>query len=166
MSIEDSGGLWVLAVNILGKFPSNRDNNIRYVALNMLMKATVDTQAGQRHRATILECVKASIGGGAGIGWWLRTELQQREFSKYCTNRAFLPEEESRMMMMMMRRIRMSGAALDSLLRSGTLTAVNASSDGKVGFLHWQRRELSKFIEPLYGIEEFSYGICGSGVKA
>ncbi|GMP82851.1 hypothetical protein CsSME_00036981 [Camellia sinensis var. sinensis] len=60
MSIEDSGGLWVLAVNILGKFPSNRDNNIRYVALNMLMKATVDTQAGQRHRATILECVKDS----------------------------------------------------------------------------------------------------------
>lgn len=31
----------------------------RYVALNMLMKAiTVDAQAVQRHRATILECVK------------------------------------------------------------------------------------------------------------
>ncbi|THG22429.1 hypothetical protein TEA_026178 [Camellia sinensis var. sinensis] len=58
MSIEDSGGLRVLAVTILGKFLSNRDNNIRYVALNMLMKATVDTQAVQRHRATILECVK------------------------------------------------------------------------------------------------------------
>ncbi|XP_028054633.1 AP-1 complex subunit gamma-2-like isoform X2 [Camellia sinensis] len=60
MSIEDSGGLRVLAVTILGKFLSNRDNNIRYVALNMLMKATVDTQAVQRHRATILECVKDS----------------------------------------------------------------------------------------------------------
>ncbi|KAK4789521.1 hypothetical protein SAY86_016825 [Trapa natans] len=61
MSIEDNGGLRVLAINILGRFLSNRDNNIRYVALNMLMKAiSVDSQAVQRHRATILECVKDS----------------------------------------------------------------------------------------------------------
>ncbi|XP_059648987.1 AP-1 complex subunit gamma-2-like isoform X2 [Cornus florida] len=61
MSIEDNSGLRVLAINILGRFLSNRDNNIRYVALNMLMKAiTVDAQAVQRHRATILECVKDS----------------------------------------------------------------------------------------------------------
>ncbi|KAF5746623.1 hypothetical protein HS088_TW06G00794 [Tripterygium wilfordii] len=61
MSIEDNGGLRVLAINILGRFLSNRDNNIRYVALNMLMKAiTVDAQAVQRHRATIVECVKDS----------------------------------------------------------------------------------------------------------
>nr|XP_016467935.1 PREDICTED: AP-1 complex subunit gamma-2-like [Nicotiana tabacum] len=59
MSVEDNGGLRVLAINILGRFLSNRDNNIRYVALNMLMKAlAVDSQAVQRHRATILECVK------------------------------------------------------------------------------------------------------------
>lgn len=33
----------------------------RYVALNMLMKAiSVDAQAVQRHRATILECVKVA----------------------------------------------------------------------------------------------------------
>ncbi|KAJ8758961.1 hypothetical protein K2173_003199 [Erythroxylum novogranatense] len=61
MSIEDNGGLRVLAINILGRFLSNRDNNIRYVALNMLMRAlSVDSQAVQRHRATILECVKDS----------------------------------------------------------------------------------------------------------
>lgn len=61
MSIEDNSGLRVLAINILGRFLSNRDNNIRYVALNMLMKAmSVDAQAVQRHRATILECVKDS----------------------------------------------------------------------------------------------------------
>ncbi|KAK6139246.1 hypothetical protein DH2020_027001 [Rehmannia glutinosa] len=61
MSIEDNGGLRVLAVNILGRFLSSRDNNIRYVALNMLMKAiSLDSQAVQRHRATILECVKDS----------------------------------------------------------------------------------------------------------
>ncbi|WOH08351.1 hypothetical protein DCAR_0727790 [Daucus carota subsp. sativus] len=61
MGIEDSSGLRVLAINILGRFLSNRDNNIRYVALNMLMRAiAVDSQAVQRHRATILECVKDS----------------------------------------------------------------------------------------------------------
>uniref|UniRef100_A0A1D1YK71 AP-1 complex subunit gamma n=1 Tax=Anthurium amnicola TaxID=1678845 RepID=A0A1D1YK71_9ARAE len=61
MGIEATSGLRVLAINILGRFLSNRDNNIRYVALNMLMKAvTVDSQAVQRHRATILECVKDS----------------------------------------------------------------------------------------------------------
>ncbi|XP_038984040.1 AP-1 complex subunit gamma-2 isoform X2 [Phoenix dactylifera] len=61
MGIEATSGLRVLAINILGRFLSNRDNNIRYVALNMLMKAvTVDSQAVQRHRTTILECVKDS----------------------------------------------------------------------------------------------------------
>lgn len=61
MAIEAIGGLRVLAINILGRFLSNRDNNIRYVALNMLMKAiTVDFQAVQRHRTTIVECVKDS----------------------------------------------------------------------------------------------------------
>ncbi|KAK1437818.1 hypothetical protein QVD17_03616 [Tagetes erecta] len=61
MSIEDISGLRVLAINILGRFLSNRDNNIRYVALNMLMKAvSIDDQAVQRHRVTILECVKDS----------------------------------------------------------------------------------------------------------
>ncbi|KAL3654098.1 hypothetical protein CASFOL_003779 [Castilleja foliolosa] len=61
MSVEDNSGLRVLAVNILGRFLSSRDNNIRYVALNMLMKAiALDSQAVQRHRATILECVKDS----------------------------------------------------------------------------------------------------------
>ncbi|MED6171960.1 hypothetical protein PIB30_045772 [Stylosanthes scabra] len=59
MSIEGNSGLRVLAISILGKFLSNRDNNIRYVALNMLMKAvTADPQAVLRYRATILECVK------------------------------------------------------------------------------------------------------------
>ncbi|KAK3159396.1 hypothetical protein QOZ80_2AG0149600 [Eleusine coracana subsp. coracana] len=59
MGIEATSGLRVLAINILGRFLSNRDNNIRYVALNMLMRAiAVDAQAVQRHRATILECVK------------------------------------------------------------------------------------------------------------
>ncbi|KAG2501574.1 hypothetical protein HYH03_000079 [Edaphochlamys debaryana] len=59
MGIESIGGLRVLAINILGRFLANRDNNIRYVALNTLAKVVaVDTQAVQRHRATIVECVK------------------------------------------------------------------------------------------------------------
>jgi hypothetical protein len=37
-------------------------HSFRYVALNMLMRAiTVDAQAVQRHRATILECIKVSM---------------------------------------------------------------------------------------------------------
>ncbi|KAK1296533.1 AP-1 complex subunit gamma-2 [Acorus calamus] len=61
MGIEATSGLRVLAINILGRFLSNRDNNIRYVALNILMKAiAIDAQAVQRHRATTLECVKDS----------------------------------------------------------------------------------------------------------
>ncbi|XP_029130285.1 AP-1 complex subunit gamma-2 isoform X2 [Cajanus cajan] len=61
MSVEDNGGLRVLAINILGRFLLHQDNNIRYVGLNMLMKAvTADAQAVQRHRATILERIKDS----------------------------------------------------------------------------------------------------------
>ena len=48
-----------MAVNILGRFLQNKDNNVRYVALNALSKVVVvDTQAIQRHRAIIVECVK------------------------------------------------------------------------------------------------------------
>ncbi|KAG4953932.1 hypothetical protein JHK87_039526 [Glycine soja] len=32
MSIEDNGGLHVLAINILGRFLSNHDNNIRFIS--------------------------------------------------------------------------------------------------------------------------------------
>jgi AP-1 complex subunit gamma-1 len=59
MSIQSEQGLRVLAVNILGRFLANRDNNIRYVALNTLSRVvTYDVAAVQRHRATIIECLK------------------------------------------------------------------------------------------------------------
>ncbi|KNC55747.1 AP-1 complex subunit gamma [Thecamonas trahens ATCC 50062] len=59
MSIEADSGLRLLAVNILGRFLLNKDNNIRYVALNTLSKALHgDLQAVQRHRATITQCLK------------------------------------------------------------------------------------------------------------
>jgi AP-1 complex subunit gamma-1 len=85
MGTESEDGLRVLAVNILGRFLLNRDNNIRYVALNTLSKCIVDqNQSGrtgdampvsmdgataggeannamsalQRHRTTVVDCLK------------------------------------------------------------------------------------------------------------
>ncbi|WFC98753.1 clathrin associated protein complex large subunit [Malassezia yamatoensis] len=59
LEIQADSALRVMAINILGKFLGNRDNNIRYVALNTLNKVvTIDTNAVQRHRTTILECLR------------------------------------------------------------------------------------------------------------
>lgn len=77
LEIEADTGLRVMAINILGKFLSNRDNNIRYtlmslysppkllmiinryVALNTLNKVvSIDTPAVLRHRNIILDCLR------------------------------------------------------------------------------------------------------------
>jgi AP-1 complex subunit gamma-1 len=59
MEVESDSSLRVLAVNILGRFLLNRDNNIRYVALNSLSKVvSEDVSAVQRHRNTIVDCLK------------------------------------------------------------------------------------------------------------
>jgi AP-1 complex subunit gamma-1 len=59
MAIESESGLRVLAINILGRFLSNREANIRYVALNLLCQVVgVDTDAVQKHRNTIVDCLK------------------------------------------------------------------------------------------------------------
>ncbi|XP_076358207.1 AP-1 complex subunit gamma-1-like isoform X2 [Tachypleus tridentatus] len=59
MGIKSESGLRVLGVNILGRFLLNIDKNIRYVALNTLLQTVnVDNGAVQRHRNTVLDCLK------------------------------------------------------------------------------------------------------------
>jgi len=59
MEIKAEEGLKVLAINILGRFLVNKDNNLRYVALNTLSKVVnKNFSAVQRHRNIIVDCLK------------------------------------------------------------------------------------------------------------
>ncbi|XP_005994468.1 AP-1 complex subunit gamma-like 2 [Latimeria chalumnae] len=59
MEIMSESGLRVLAVNILGRFLQHNDRNIRYVALNSLLKMVqTDHNAVQRHRSTVVDCLR------------------------------------------------------------------------------------------------------------
>ena len=59
LEIQSDQSLRVLGINILGKFLSNKDNNMKYVALQTLSKCVdQDMKAVQRHRTIIVECLK------------------------------------------------------------------------------------------------------------
>lgn len=59
IKIEGNPGLKTLGSNILGKFLAHKDNNYKYIALNTLQEvAKTDLNSVQKHKATILECLK------------------------------------------------------------------------------------------------------------
>jgi AP-1 complex subunit gamma-1 len=59
LSINAEAGLRTLAINVLSRFLTSREKNLRYVALSTFMKVVyVDTDAVDKHRATIIECLK------------------------------------------------------------------------------------------------------------
>lgn len=101
MTIESESGLRVLAINILGRFLLNRDNNIRYVALNSLSKVvTEDASAVQRHRSTILDCLKdpdVSIRQRAlELTYQLVTQQNVRELTREMLNYLVVAPTEHR----------------------------------------------------------------------
>lgn len=59
MRIEANEQLRVIGINILGKFLTNKENNVRNVALNQLKEVVdIDYNAVQKHKQTITECLK------------------------------------------------------------------------------------------------------------
>ena len=59
LDLQSTSGLRVLATNIMGRFLMSRDNNLRYVALNSLLRLVkIDPIAVQRHKTTIMDCLK------------------------------------------------------------------------------------------------------------
>ena len=59
IKIKSNSGLKSLGSNILGKFLSHKDNNYKYIALNTLQEvAKTDINSVQKHKTTILECLK------------------------------------------------------------------------------------------------------------
>ena len=58
-TIKSSPGLRSVGSNILGKLLGSKDNNYKYIALNTLLTVSRnDLPAVQKHKNTILECLK------------------------------------------------------------------------------------------------------------
>ncbi|KAJ2340782.1 clathrin associated protein complex large subunit, partial [Coemansia sp. RSA 2618] len=59
LAIPSDAPLRVLAINLLGKFLANADNNARYVALATLSTAVItEAPSVQRHRDTVIQCMR------------------------------------------------------------------------------------------------------------
>lgn len=102
MGVESISGLRVLAINTLGRFLANRDNNMRYVALNTLAKVVVmDTQvsthacglcgrlrvsrlAGDKFpKNFIIDSERGQIKKFSGSTQWLRMCLHLSDYMCY-----------------------------------------------------------------------------------
>lgn len=52
----------MLGLNVLGRFLSSREQNLKYVALEMLQQLLrTDSAAVTRHRETLLDCLKVRL---------------------------------------------------------------------------------------------------------
>ncbi|OLY81745.1 AP-1 complex subunit gamma-1 [Smittium mucronatum] len=61
LTVPSEKSLRVLAINLLGKFLEHKDNNIRYVALIMLLQAMVsESHSVLRVQSTVVQCLRDS----------------------------------------------------------------------------------------------------------
>ena len=125
---DDDGGLRALAVTVLGRFLASRDPNLRYVALDSLARlAAGDPAAVQRHRATVVACVRdgdASIRRRAlelvcALATPANADALLKELTDYLavTDVEFRPELAARLAALAARHARGPRALFDALLR-------------------------------------------------
>jgi AP-1 complex subunit gamma-1 len=99
--VESEEGLRVLAVNILGRFLLNKENNIQYVALTTLCNiVSRDIESVGRHRTTIVACLSSADSSlrrrALDLVYALTNKGNAREMAGHMINYAVIAEPEER----------------------------------------------------------------------